>query len=150
MNVAKRPIMEEYGVYVLGKYFAASGGSATFTLPSALKDAGVVNFDVQQMVPSYRRTYASTTAPAYPILNESTGAYNKPSGFSPPAPPTAISWVVASQATGNFPNDWCLTNRSTQQTRLAGTNGSAGALVPLFTVSEEWLWRPKTSTVPSN
>jgi hypothetical protein len=26
--------------------------------------------------------------------------------------------------------------------RLAGTNGGNGALVPLFTVSEEWLFRP--------
>lgn len=150
MNMAKRPIMEEYGVYIIGKYFAASGGSPTFTVPSALRDTGVVNFDFQQMVPSYRRTYVATTAPTYPIFNESTGAYNKPAGFAPPTPPVAISWVIASQATGNVPNDWCLSNRSVQQTRLAGVNGAAGALVKIFNVSEEWLWRPKTSTVPSN
>lgn len=147
MNVAKRPVMEEYGVYVLGKYFASS----TFTLPSALRDAGVINFDVQQMVPSYRRTYVSITEPKYPILNEETGDFTKPTGFMPPTPPANISWIVASQATGNFPNGWCLVNRSTQQTRLAGVPAnSAGVLVPIFNVSEEWLWRPKTSTVPSN
>ena len=146
MNVAKRTIMEEYGLYVNGKYWSGEDAFNTFSGPS-YKPAGVTKVDVQQIVPSYRRTYVTTTAPAYPNVVTGTGIMDKPSGFVPPNIPAEISWLATANKICSYPAGWCLVNRATQQTRLpAAPNGTAGALIGIFNVSEEWHYRPVTSS----
>ena len=163
MNVAKRTVSEEYGVYVNGKYWDGTSGNAFYK--PAYMPSYITKVDVQQIIPSYRRAYVTTAAqttakgPEYPILvgsggggagtaGTTTGIMTKPSNFVPPDIPADIAWLARENQIGNYPYGWCLVNRSTQQTRLpAATNGTAGALIGIFNVSEEWHHRPLISSV---
>ena len=145
LDIATRPIREEWGILNDQRYFPKSGGSPTLTsIPG--RPAAVLNINVTQMVAAYKRDYVSKTNPAIPSVNliagASAGSMVNPVGFSPPTVPDALTWLIDAEATYNFPWGWTLANRTSQRLLLSG-----GTPTPVYVVSELWTYKPARTTL---
>jgi len=142
-NPGKTMVSEEIGTYIQGKAFPKIAGG-TYGTPSIIlpgRTSNVNDSQVNQLVPSYSRSYISTTAPELPFV-DSFGVETKPLGWVAPMTPAALTWLFPQYATYTYPNGWYLASRTTKQMRL-----SDGTLIPLYDVSEQWLYVPAASTL---
>ena len=146
LDIAARPIREEWGILNDQRYFAALAGPSSPLTAIPGKPTNVNNISVTQMVPAYKRDYVSKTNPAIPAVNllagTNAGSMVNPVGFSPPDVPNALTWLVAAEATYNFPWGWTLANRTSQRLLLSG-----GTPTPVYVVSELWTYKPARTTL---
>jgi len=146
LDIAARPIREEWGILNDQRFFPALAGPSTPLSDIPGKPATINNISVTQMVPAYKRDYVSKANPDIPAVNllpgTNAGSMVNPVGFSPPTVPNALTWLANTQATYNFPWGWTLANRTSQRLLLSG-----GTPTPVYVVSELWTYKPAKTTL---